>query len=389
MNVTDELRLSFGAKGQASAYTGRGWSNPEATETWCIGTRSELRLPCLAPGRPHMLTLNLRPFVSPRHVSQQALRLLVDDVEIASFQLSKQSVRACRISPGLFRGRDELLLTLETPNAAVPSDRGNKERRPLAVAFSSMTLWLDHAADAGVNDLMLEDHTPIDIDRVMQADRMRLSDLMLQFESLGQNCEFGLVQRECNAEPLGLLRFSSTPLLRLLAALDHRFEGMGEPGSVEVVISPNGREYMVQDRSFGFLYHAWVKTGEMSPEDVQRREGRRIPFLVRKLMEDLAAGEKIFVFKGMGSLPEEDVYPLAAALRRYGPNTLLLVNLATEERRAGSVEMKAPGFLVGYVDRFAPTENAADFCLEQWVKVCREAYRLVTVARESTFALPA
>ena len=151
---------------------------------------------------------------------------------------------------------------------------------------------------------------------------------------------------------------------------------MGEPGNVEAVISPNGREYMVQDRKFGFLYHAWVKTGEMTAEAVQRRESRRVPFLVRKLLEDLTEAHKIFVFKGMSSLPEEDVYPLAAALRRYGPNTLLLVNIADTTHRAGSVEARAPGFFVGHVSRFAPTDNAADLDLSEWVRVCRDAYRL-------------
>jgi len=33
-------------------------------------------------------------------------------------------------------------------------------------------------------------------------------DLVLQFESIGDNCELGLVQRRAGSEPLGLLRFA-------------------------------------------------------------------------------------------------------------------------------------------------------------------------------------
>ena len=59
-------------------------------------------------------------------------------------------------------------------------------------------------------------------------------DLVLQFESLGDNCEFGLVQRKAGAEPLGLLRFSSAPLPRLVRALRERFDGLTDPANVRL-----------------------------------------------------------------------------------------------------------------------------------------------------------
>jgi hypothetical protein len=121
----------------------------------------------------------------------------------------------------------------------------------------------------------------------------------------------------------------------------------------------------------------------MAPADVARREARRVPFLVRKLVEDLEAGDKTFVFKGMGAMPQEEVFPLAMAIRRYGPNTLLFVTLSDEEHQGGTVQALEPGFLVGYVDRFAPGDNAHDLLLGQWVKVCRDAYRLRLAAGQA------
>jgi hypothetical protein len=50
--------------------------------------------------------------------------------------------------------------------------------------------------------------------------------------SLGDNCEFGLVQRRGGAEPLGLLRFASIflpieiRLEKLAAVLERKFEGL-------------------------------------------------------------------------------------------------------------------------------------------------------------------
>ena len=88
--------------------------------------------------------------------------------------------------------------------------------------------------------------------------------------------------------------------------------GLGEQGSLTVSVSHNGRELMVEDERFGFLYHAWVKTGEQTIEAVQDRELKRLPFLKRKLLQDLELGEKVFVFHAMRPIPEEEVFPLAA-----------------------------------------------------------------------------
>ncbi|HZU87940.1 MAG TPA: hypothetical protein VE993_01660 [Stellaceae bacterium] len=210
---------------------------------------------------------------------------------------------------------------------------------------------------------------------------LSLRELMFQFESLGQNCEFGLVQRRCRAEPLGLLRFASTPLPHLLQALEHRFEGLGTPDAIRVEVSRNGREYMVSDTRYGLLYHAWVKVEDMPAEQVHRREARRVPVLVRKLIEDLEAAEKIFVFKGMGAVSEEEALPLAAAIRRYGPNTLLLVTLADPDHPAETVEWRTPGLMIAHIARFAPERDAHDLLLESWVRICSEAYRLRFAAR--------
>ena len=201
-------------------------------------------------------------------------------------------------------------------------------------------------------------------------------ELMKSFESIGENCELGLVQRQCGTEPLGLLRFASAPLPKLLHALRERFAGLGHPANVEVQLSDNGREYMILDKAFGFLYHAWVLAGEKTPEEIHAREVRRVPFLVRKLTEDLASGDKIFVFHGMTPLRREEALDLMAELHRYGPSVLLWVELADEDHAPGTVEQIVPGLIKGYIDRFAPGENAHDLSLECWIDVCRGAKAL-------------
>jgi hypothetical protein len=377
LDRTRDTLLSFGIGGNATPCCTSGWATPEAGETWCIGTQSRMVLPAPTHAATYVMVAHVRPNVSNGRLPSQRLIVRVNGVELGQFVIARRTVRSWLIPWSVIAGHGKLEIEFATPDAARPSDFvDSSDRRRLGVAFSSLLLYPD-LYEAWRTDTFLagEDPIPIDIATVMAADQIPLSTLMLQFESLGQNCEFGLVQRACQAEPLGLLRFSSTPLAQLLNALDARFDGMGMPENTKIAISSNGREFMVNDTRFGMVYHAWVNTGDMEPEDLQRREVRRVPFLIRKLIEDLELAEKTFVFKGMGPVAEEEVFPLAMAIRRYGPNTLLFVNLADEEHKAGTVEVRAPGFLVGYLDRFAPGDNAHNFLLSQWVKVCREAYR--------------
>jgi len=66
---------------------------------------------------------------------------------------------------------------------------------------------------------------------------------MLAFQSLGDNCEFGLVQRRGGAEPLELLRFAGIflpieiRLEKLAAALERKFDGLGEAETMTVYLA--------------------------------------------------------------------------------------------------------------------------------------------------------
>ena len=375
--LTAELALEFGSGGNGSAMLGSGWSTPERDETWTCAPKSSLTLPVPTARATYVLVLKLRPQLVVGRLEGQRLGVAVNGVEIDEFVITRRTARACLIPWSLLRDARSLDIVFTMPDAARPADLGaSSDQRLLGVAMSSLVLYPSLHDEWESSSFGGSEPVQVDVASIMAADQLPLNQLMMKFESLGQNCEFGLVQRQCQAEPLGLLRFSSTPIAQLLVALENRFEGMGSPGTISVEMSSNGREYMVKDAVFGFLYHAWVKTGEMTPDEVRVREERRVPFLIRKLLEDLETGEKTFVFKGMGPMMPEVVFPLSAAIRRYGPNTLLFVNVAGEHDRIGTVEASAPGFLTGYVSRFAPADKAADLALSEWVRVCRDAYRM-------------
>ncbi len=199
-------------------------------------------------------------------------------------------------------------------------------------------------------------------------------DLVLQFKSLGDNCELGLVQRMAGAEPLGLFRFAGAPLRHLLRGMDARFEGMADPEYVH--IQPENGEYMVKLAKYDFIYHANVKIGDDDPEALHRRHIRNVRFLVDAFLDDLEAPEKIFVFRQNEPLSAADLVDLRAALSRFGPSTLLWVTQACPGHPPGSVVVIDRAFMVGYVKWLAPRDNVPNLDTETWLTVLRRAWTL-------------
>ena len=219
--------------------------------------------------------------------------------------------------------------------------------------------------------------------RVM-SDALSPRDLMMQFESLGADpggCEFGLIQREFNAEPLGLLRWATITAANLTLALDQEFAGVGHPDNTELTVHPSGTrsEYTVADRRYGMMMHTFVYTDEVPFDRMFQQICRRLAFLRGKLLDDLRAGEKIFVWRRSPvNLAELELDALHTAMLRYGGNTLLYVRYNDESHADGDVEWLRPGLLVGHVDRFITARDGTvgPPITQTWARICRNAYRL-------------
>jgi len=201
--------------------------------------------------------------------------------------------------------------------------------------------------------------------------------MIQKFESLGDNCEFGLVQRGLGAEPLGLLRFSYIELPLLLRGLRCGFDGLGDPTKTEVSVAGHDREYVVKESAYGMTYHTFQYEHQVTLEEVRQQQAARLNFLRRKLMEDVASGEKIFVLKRSPPLRPEEVLPVYAALNEMGRNWLLWMVPSDATHAPGTVEILLPGLMRGYVDRFAPMENAHELSTPIWTTVCEAVWKAV------------
>ncbi len=200
-----------------------------------------------------------------------------------------------------------------------------------------------------------------------------------RFQSLGNNCEFGLVQKSAGVGGLGLLRWSATGPEPLMAGLADDFRMMGEPGNIQ--LTDHDGEYFYTDLKYQIHSHTFIKVAGSDQQQVERDLTGRTRFLRRKMIEDLEIGEPIWIYNSHKDHPpatSDSVKLLATALAARGPNILYWVVPAFREgREPGTVEWIAPTLLKGYSGLYSSFDNRPLSARAQWLALCRAALALV------------
>jgi hypothetical protein len=226
-----------------------------------------------------------------------------------------------------------------------------------------------------------------------------MADILKNFESLGDNCAFGLAQRKGGCDVLGLLRFSNTPLNSLMTALDDEFQGATVKSEL-TLRRPDGEdgEYCLYADRYGIRWHTNVYGGTSDEETIFAQQSMRLAYLRRKFYEALRAGRKIVTIsraeprKHPVPLPFADepavweekperlrfaeVMSLFLRLNEYGTNTLLYLTRCSHNRRSGTVELVAPGVMRGYVDDFVIVPELDNKDHAAWLRVAVNAWLL-------------
>ena len=209
--------------------------------------------------------------------------------------------------------------------------------------------------------------------------------LMTGFENIGDNCEFGLVQRYFGAEPLGLFRFADYgDFYNLIRLLESRFEGLGDAGtlSTQVISSIACQEHGVpettselymHDLRRRYAFHTWKGPSAQSEPEALREAEHKLSYLCRKMIERLEQASRIWLVKRTRQTDVHEILALHAALRVYGPNRLFWVRASRPGRPAGSVEWISEGLLCGYSDQDHVHPHVFDPV--RWLALCENAYR--------------
>ena len=193
------------------------------------------------------------------------------------------------------------------------------------------------------------------------------------FESLGEDCEFGLAQRRYLVEPpLSLFRWGGAPVADLIKGLDSNFAGLAEPDTTDLVW--DGEEYFVRTPFVTMHTRCLVEQDEAGQAEILRCGQATLRILRRKLLRDIADANRIFVFKSRDrAFSAAEMYQLHDAMRRHGPASLLCVFLARPGGQlVGRAERLTEGLYAGYLDKFVIPNGP----FHQWLTICVETLAL-------------
>jgi hypothetical protein len=132
--------------------------------------------------------------------------------------------------------------------------------------------------------------------------------------------------------------------------------------------------------------HTFIYTDDVRPDRMLQQSTRRLRFLRSKLLEDLAAGDKIFVFKqGHRCCTHQESLRIYEAVRRYGPAFVLNVTLADAAHASGTVEHTHGDLYTGYLDHFSqlPSGEVAKPNVADWIRICEQMLTLKRRAQRS------
>ncbi|WP_460253225.1 discoidin domain-containing protein [Acidiphilium sp. MT5] len=203
-------------------------------------------------------------------------------------------------------------------------------------------------------------------------------DVLVRFQSIGNNCEFGSVQKSLGIGRLSLLQWVESSPQKLVRAIHDNLTVFVDRDDIGVL--EDRSEYFWFDPVYGLKSHSFIRVSDMSREDFVKTIRSRNRFLVRKFLEELEEGGHIFVYNFFGEpLPTLDVLSeLAAMLSRRAPNYLLAVGLPSD---ACSEDNKVfhwqSGLMLATKDAHTSFDSTPAQYRPGWLAICRAALRLV------------
>jgi hypothetical protein len=190
-----------------------------------------------------------------------------------------------------------------------------------------------------------------------------LSALAARCESIGRNCEFGLVQRALGQEPLGLLRWAASPLRAVTLAMETRFVGLGR--DMTFILDTEG-EWLSTDIATGLTFHTHFGM-DQTEEEVRCQESRRLPRLAEKLIEDIECCDRLLVYSNAELTGPLDAVPLLHAIRSIGRAPILVVSQGSDT--ATSLGHDA---FAAFIPKLTDMNYAGGVDLPAWVRMMAE-----------------
>lgn len=204
-------------------------------------------------------------------------------------------------------------------------------------------------------------------------------DLLTKFESIGDNCEFGFVQRFHGAEPSSLFRWATAPIEGVIAGLNDQWEHIFEhenmrPWAYDMAWDDRYRcafhgEIRCEPDSEGHMQFAM--DGEERKKALDTDQSK-IRFLRDKTLKGLRTEDRIYVVKANAGLPFEQILELKAALDKYGNHKLLAVVQKDQVDWEG-LTLFAPNLKVATISQLASYSQVELAAYGEWTNLLQAA----------------
>ncbi len=369
-----------------------GWADPEPSHTWAIGRETVFALPCQRAAADRQIEFHVLPFVATPAPAAQRMEVFVNGCQVGAEALHGPACLGFRLPGAVFGDADHLIVKLLCPDATAPALVGHStDARRLTFMFKDVTVRAVKPTAPFQRrrrpPAFASRFTDSEADRAIVRGLTGLStgELALQFESLGINCLFGLFQRRCGVEPLGLLRFAGLHYPDLVDGTASGFEGIGDIGGLSCSTEGPQAEWALRCDRYGVEFHTHKPSADVLADQLLAQQSRVLTFREAKFRDLLKTGEKLFVVHRPQGMTVAHALPLIEALRGFGPNALLFASDNTG-RPAGSVEIVAPDLFCGSTDGVHANRDhldtlpndtwLGDLAFTAWLSICANAYRM-------------
>jgi len=269
-------------------------------------------------------------------------------------------------------GRFDAVCDLDLARAALSQCRLSIARPGLpsleaALSYAGCIIF-PNLADNAPNRRHLDAALPDEITRPSPA------ELLGHFESLGDNCEFGVFAAMLGDTRPSLFRTGGTSEWMTLPrsgrmtfadALAGGLAGFAEPEDLRLEYIFG--EWMVFSNLYDFCFHTGEKTPSADLSALAAAQSQSLLARKQALLDDLGNPEKIFIRKSNGRETATDITALHAAMRRHGAAWLLWLAPATETEPPGTVTLWPGKLLRVTISKLAPYTRADRLSALSWL----------------------
>ena len=203
-------------------------------------------------------------------------------------------------------------------------------------------------------------------------------DRLQNFLSLGADCEFGFLRKQCDLSRANLFNWVDIPVENLVAFLSNKLNGFPviERTSLRLLEKAESEELFFEDKHYRFLTNTGIFLKNLDAEKnldfFHKKVVLNFKFLTSSFIDDVCSG-KFFVYKSVNSYEKEsDAQVIFDALRTIGPAKLLVVY--ENPGHGGSVEQLSEDLIVGYLNWKMQPGGSANLDYASWASLIDASY---------------